>query len=294
MKSDKIFPSQKSKDPEEARYGKWLSNRRHVKKGGTASGLFYPSDQKIAESYGVYDLFEVSCKELSSNEKTHEVCQWMIGHDDNEPSHGSVSEEKLLASWVSVRRRARLGEGDWKFYHSDQIIAEEYGYPDLFKTRDFEDVDKKNTSDICDFIKKEGREPSQHSKDDQEKTWGRWLVKKRMTKKHGGRGIFYVSCVKIAKSHGCAGLFDQTDHETISNNKTHEACKWIQEHQGKYPKPTSKDPREKTIANWLRWRRQAKNGTTKRSKFYSSDQQIAKKYGYPNLFKTSKKKVSKR
>jgi len=59
-----------------------------------------------------------------------------IDCSDYYPSSGSDDplEEKLV-TWVQHRKTAKQGKGNGKFYQSDQKIAAEYGFSDLFETR---------------------------------------------------------------------------------------------------------------------------------------------------------------
>ena len=57
MIEPRYCPSRDSDDPEERKMGSWLQNRR-TGKSGKFNVVFYDSDQAIAESYRLPELFD--------------------------------------------------------------------------------------------------------------------------------------------------------------------------------------------------------------------------------------------
>lgn len=118
-----------------------------------------------------------------SNKMCRKVCGWMKEHNDNIPSSESEDTlEKTLGQWVIRKRCAKAGNSSNGniFFESDQRIAEEEGYPDLFKSR--EEKYKENLIWVCEFKKKYGRDPSQLA-EGEEGQKGRWLMNERQKNK---------------------------------------------------------------------------------------------------------------
>ena len=63
-----------------------------------------------------------------------EVCQWILNNNRKPSQHSDNWREKKYECWISYKRKAKKGTKNKTFYDSDQIIAESYELPDLFKT----------------------------------------------------------------------------------------------------------------------------------------------------------------
>ena len=106
---------------------------------------FTKSNQTIAESYGYPNLFKTRNLEELSNETCHKICLWMKDHTDKDLNP--------FKEWLSTRRKAKKGKGKTAFYESDQAIAESYGYPNLFETRNLEELSNEICHKICLWMK---------------------------------------------------------------------------------------------------------------------------------------------
>ena len=144
--------------------------------------VFFPSDQEIAEQYGFPNLFKSADREQVSNGKTVTICDWVTAHDDKIPNADATDdvEEKKIGQWLNAKKRAKRGEGNWVFYHSDQKIAESRGYPDLFDSMGEEAANNKMTLKLCAWVKDHGgKEPYTGSQDKEEAKLGKWLANRR-------------------------------------------------------------------------------------------------------------------
>jgi group I intron endonuclease len=124
-------PSHRSKNKEEAKLGHVLGSKRQGI-NGRGSIVFYDSDQKIVESFGYPNLFELDNPEANSNATCKKVCEWIRLHGKKPAIRSKDKEENKLADWIHSKRKAYKGQSG-KFFSSDQGIAESYGYPTLFK-----------------------------------------------------------------------------------------------------------------------------------------------------------------
>jgi non-homologous end joining protein Ku len=141
------------------------------------------------------------------------------------------------------------------------------------------------TTEACEWIKKhKGSYPSNGAKDETERKYAIFISKKRRAKKGMGRGAWYESDQKIVERYGYPDLFDTIDLERASNEMTTEVCEWIKKHKGSYPSKKAKDETERKYANFISNKRRAKKGMGRGAIFYESDQKIAERYGYPDLF----------
>lgn len=130
FKQNNKLPSQKAKDPNEKRMASWLNVKKTAKNGKTRHKL-YESDQKIAESYDLNDLFNTIDLEELSNQMTHKICKFVKENNRIPNKRAKDTDEKKLGEWLRTRKKAKKGRGS--FYESDQKIAESYGLPNLFE-----------------------------------------------------------------------------------------------------------------------------------------------------------------
>ena len=284
IKENDRYPSEGAKGAEEKQMSQWVRTRRNARQGKGSGSIFYPSDQKITESYGFSDLFDLIDFEEKSNETTRQVCQWIKENDRFPDKRSKNPEEQRMGNWLGVRKQAKQNLSSYIFYPSDQKIAESYGFSDLFDLIDFEERSNETTHQVCQWVKNNKRQPINGSKDPEEKIMGRWLGVRKDAKQGKGTGYFYISDQKIAESHGCSDLFDRIDRESDSNEMAHKTCKWIKKNNGKFPNQRSKNKKEKQVAEWVKTRKKAKLGKGNCSMFYLSDQKIVESYGYSNLF----------
>jgi len=228
----------------------------------------------------IFGFRNAEIMEKDSNNFTRKVCAFKNAHNRKDPSQASNNKEELkMADWLGSRRAAYTGRAGI-FYDSDQKIAEELGYPDMFKIEDLEDESNKKCAETCKFKIKYGRYPSTMSKSKEEKVLGRWLSNRKKALRLNKN--FYSSDHKIADSYGLKDMFKTHDPERESNKKCVETCKFIDE-MGRNPGSKSKNKKEKSLGVWLLVCKRAKKGVGKRP-FYVSDQKIADSMSHEGLF----------
>ncbi len=274
-------PLKDSDDAIEKKYGSWVSTQRKAKKRLPKSGNFYESNQVIAESYGLSDLFETRNQEKESNDLCVMVCQWII---DNKKTPSSVSKdlvEKKYGEWL-IRTKIAKDSSTKCFYESNQVIAESYGMPNLFDKIDYEKESNQTCHLICQWVIDNNKTPSSESKDLVEKKYGTWILnQKQMKNKNSG---FITSNQAIAETYGLFDLFEKNDLESKSNENCHLVCQWIKSNN-KTPSKRAEDLVEKKYGIWLNGAKYAKS---KNKYFYQSNQEIANSYDLPNLFEKTK------
>lgn len=204
-------PSGKSSEKIESDLGKWLVQNKMALKGNISKRTFYQSNQEIAYSYGINDLFETFDKEKISNQMCHEVCQWIETNKQKPSQHSDNPEIKEMAVWIQTQKRNKHKLNT--FYQSNQVIAESYDMSDLFELENMEKNSNLTCIDVCEFYKKFNKMPSSSSKDIDEKKLGGWLTKQRQSKdkiNQMRRGAFYQSNQEIANSYDLPNLFEKT------------------------------------------------------------------------------------
>jgi len=112
-----------------------LANKLQYFKKQYASGLLTNEQINSLKKENLIHLFYN--KEQLSNENTKKVCEFHKINNRLPSTRAKDREEKKLASFINTRRQAKKGVGNRrKFYESDQKIAESYGLPHLFDTKD--------------------------------------------------------------------------------------------------------------------------------------------------------------
>ena len=268
-KSNGKKPSGSSKDVIEKKYGCWIQVQRKYKKNKS----FYQSNQKIAESYDLPDLFEYKDREKESNEMCHLVCQWIKDNGKKPTLRSSDIIEKKYAAWINCMRSAKVNRGGFIFYQSNQEIINLYGYIDLF------DVKSRNVKEmchlVCQWIISNGRHPKAKSSDLVEKKYANFInTQKRV--KQGPNFEQYKQ--DIVESYGLPDLFE----DKIKNIEVmcHSVCQWIKDNDKK-PTLRSTDIIEKKYAAWIDTQKRYK-----KSKNKDSIQEIAESYDLPDLFES--------
>ena len=258
-----------------------LLNKLQYFKKQYASGLLTNEQINSLKKENLIHLFY--SPEQLSNENTKKVCEFYKLYNRLPSMKSKDEEEKKLGAFLCTRRQAKKGVGTYKFYESDQKIAESYGLSHLFEEIDPEQLSNENTKKVCEFYKINNRLPSSKSKDE-EKKLGMFLHRRRQAKKGLGESKFYESDKNIAESYGLSHLFEEIDPEQLSNESTKKVCEFYKLYN-RLPSRISKDEEEKKLGMFLYSRRQAKKRVG-RFKFYESDQKIAESYGLPNLFES--------
>jgi len=195
-------PNRISENTVEKSLGNRLAGRR--KAFSDKGGIFYSSDQKIAESFGYPNLFKPRDLEKESNDICYKVCEWKKRHNDKDPVWGDKKiEEHFLGYWLGSRRNGQ------NYYESDKKIAESYEYPDIFNKKNPEKESNVICKKVCEWKNTHaGEDPKQRTKNSMEKKLYTWLHTRRQVLSGIKKaGIFYESDQKIAKSYGYFDLF---------------------------------------------------------------------------------------
>ena len=124
-------PYKSSKNKKEKKLECFIRTKRAAKKG-TRRLKFYESDQKIAESFGIPNLFDPIDFESISNDNVKESCEFIIINKRLPRIQSSDLHEKKLAEFIKKKRANFRGTRRGKVYDSDIKIAESYGLPRLF------------------------------------------------------------------------------------------------------------------------------------------------------------------
>jgi superfamily II DNA or RNA helicase len=204
-------PSGKSKDKIESDLGIWLVQNKMALKGNIINRTFYQSNQEIANSYGLNNLFETFDKEKISNQMCHKVCQWMKANNESPSQKSNNPDIKDMGVWIASQKRNKHKLNI--FYQSNQVIAESYGMSDLFELENKEKNANLICIEVCEFYKKFSKIPSSSSNDIDEKKLGGWLSKQRQSKDNINperKGTFYQCNQVIAESYGLPNLFEKT------------------------------------------------------------------------------------
>lgn len=222
-----------------------------------------------------------------SNQKTLRVCSWIKANGRFPFIKSDNIYERKMARFIVNRMRARDNKGTMTWYETDQKIADENGYPDLFMTH-FERDSNKNVKILCEWIVANGAPPNVNSKDKAEATLSRFLTAKKSAGRVGTATI-YDSDKKIAASYGFTDLFELSQ-EKESNKKVTELCRWIEAH-GRTPDDKVDDEIERVLGRFLEYKKDINRkliyspGKSPKGHIYDSDLKIIESHGMPNLFK---------
>lgn len=233
-------------------------------------------------------IIYLSILEKEGLNKINLICDWVDKYNKTPKKHKNIKDEYelMLGRKLAIFKQSKKGLKGHLFCESYQTLIEERGYPDLFMTRSPEQKGLEDIKLICDFIYDNGKEPSQHSKDKDEKKIGRILVKQRQNKKNNV--AFFHSYEELSIELGCPYLFKLYDREESIKNNIKEICKWIDDYDElplRYKKGKSKNPsdKENSLAVSLNNYTDGKNGII--SMIWNKDyDKIAKECRYPFLF----------
>lgn len=155
-------PNKRSSDKDERRLGIKLgrlkTNKRNKELGKDYINFFLDSYQELSIDLGYENLFKIKNLEEDGLTKVNEICEW-IKTNDKEPSVKSTDEvEKTLGHKLGNIRQNKKNE--IAFYDSYQTLAESYGFNDLFRLYDKDNINETNIKNLCLFINENKRTPS--------------------------------------------------------------------------------------------------------------------------------------
>jgi hypothetical protein len=245
--------------------------------------MWYQSNQKIAESYGLNNIFDNKDYENIAVENCHKLCQF-IKENDRYPKASSEDKiERTLNTFMLNQRRNKINKGLGIWHSALDQISSEYGLDNLFDQLNDEAICNAKVHELCKFIKSnDNKTPSRTSPEEFEQKMYAFLNGIRQAKKNPltKSRNFYSSSEEIALSYGLKNLFEVTEKESISNSICVELCDYVIKN-GKIPSKTTNDDREKFLYGWLHTQ---KSNKINDKNFYESNQIIAESYSLNNLF----------
>ena len=126
IKNGKI-PAKTTNDEREQFLYAWLHTQ---KKNKISCKYFYESNQVIADSYNLNNLFDKIDLEKKSNDLCIKWCEFFI-KNKRKPTQKDI-DFKDIYSWFYKQRKAKNGNSNNRFYVSNEIIAESYGIKNIF------------------------------------------------------------------------------------------------------------------------------------------------------------------
>ena len=277
IKNNNKVPSQNHTDEVENNHAEWISRQKRAKSG--KGSVFYQTNQSIAESYELFDLFEYIDREKESNNMCHLLCKWIKENKKNPSQKSKEETEKKMGRWLSQQKMYKKGKFGGQFYDSNQKIADEYHLSDLFEIEDSENSSNEMCHVVCQWIKNNNKVPVSRTNDETEKKYYSWINRQRRAKQNES---FYQSNQHIVESYGYRDLFKIVSLEEKSNIKTHELCKWIIANN-RNPRGNSNDEIESNLNEFLSSRKKAYTKSSKGA-WFDSDLDIVKSYGLDNIF----------
>lgn len=237
---------------------------------------FYLSDYKIFESAGLQNVF-LSAEEDFNNKLT-ELFEWIKNENNN------VLPREKSSNKTEVSKAKFLGSLKRNPSDSSIKIAIEYGFPDIFNKKNYEQESNFLTTQLCEFYKENDRFPYE-SGDDLEKKLSRHHKSCRVAKSGTSGNVWYDSDQKIAESYGYDTIFDNLP-QIQSNENCKSFCEYIIAEK-RFPSGSKNAPEnERRLRKWHDGKKAIYLGK-KTGAFYESDVLIATSYGFTNLFELS-------
>jgi ribosomal RNA-processing protein 8 len=270
---NKKNPIRISINEEEKKIGTWLGvQKSNYESSGPINSKCSMKNQKIWDIWNetinnpIYK--EYLCIDLVENWKfMHKKMCDFIDKNNKTPSQYSVNiEEKKLANWFNTQKinynssepknskQSMKIQEIWDIWNEtiNNPIYKEYICVD--SVENWKIIHKK----MCDFIDKNSKRPSDHTKDPDEKILARWIGSQKA--KYNPKGS--ESSKFIMKNAQIFQIWKDTiEDEKYSKflvidlfqnwkNQHKKMCEFIDEKR-KHPSSSSKDPIEKTLASWI-------------------------------------------
>lgn len=178
-----------------------------------------------------------------------------------------------LTEWRKLKDQGKLDKEVIKIFKKENILH-------LLVTR--QEFAEETCRKLCDFIKTNKTSP-QRSKNPEENSLYRWLMSQKSARNGKSKHKHYDTLQAIADSYGIPDLFELKDRKTIAEDMCHQLCQFVKTNNRK-PNKQSKDPKEKSLGNWLFHQRRSIMGKGN-SVHYPTLIEIAKSYKLPDLFK---------
>jgi len=201
------FPAEKAKDLNERKIAKWISQYRD--NGGKRKyGFRLDEECQLLLSEANIDLLKPKIGERAAISKLEEYLT----------SIGDKNISVDLKRWLSATKSARQNKGTNTWYPSLEKIAKDRGYPDMFEieTDEIRKADQINSvKEIIDFKEKNGKYPSEESKDPTEKKMGRKLSRLKQANQGSCTRKFYPEAQEYAKDRGYPDMFDNRKQKKL-------------------------------------------------------------------------------
>ena len=278
-------PSFASKDPQERKLAYQLLKWRLQYKKGTI-----PQDVlNTFEKNGASNWLKPFSNEENSNNKTHELCKWVLANN-RLPSRNSNNkiEARNCNFLIQIKKSKRYftlkkhSPYLSKWYDSNQTIAESYGLSKIFDSQDLEVNSNNNCHEVCQWVvSHNGKLPTWASKDIKEKHMGAWIQSQRqaLEAKPGCTFKFYPSNIEICKSYGLPNIFERVDLEKAAIIRLNKILDELD-------KTGASNPSSVKDQRWISLQKGIRANTSPKGNHYTKLDEIAVNRGYPDIFKT--------
>ena len=256
---------------------RWGHNQRQDYKNGLLSPSQIAKCEKLPGWYWEIDLKQKAIDQLN------EILDRADERGSLPTRNSKDLQERRDAEWIGTKIQVKDDRCRGTFYPELEEIAKKRGYPNLFEKIDLVKGAIDQLNEILDRVDARGSLPESDSKDPQERKDARWIKNKKTVKSGSGRGIWYPELDQIIIERERPDLFGIRDLKQEAIDQLNEILDRA-DIRGSAPKQNQKDPQEVKDAEWIGSKRAAKKGKGK-GLFYPELEKIAKKRGYPDLFK---------
>ena len=269
-------PSQISKNPDEKKLSSWYIHQKNIynPNGPETSKYIMKKNPKIWQIWTDKIKNEKYSKFLDINYyqdwkiKSEEILEFYDKNRKNPSQYSKNSDEKNLFSWIKRQKKNYNPKGPkfstgrmtnskiWQIW-SDIIVNEKYSKFFSKRADRFENWKYKMNNKVLIFIEKNGRIPSQISKDQYEKTLGQWI--KTNKKYYDPKGAEYSKDIMI-NSEIWKIWTDIIRNKKYSKFFAGGLENWKNKHDKMWefiiknriiPSQHSKNPEEKIIGRWI-------------------------------------------
>ncbi len=179
VKTNGRRPSHHSKDKDEKIHGNWFQYMQKAARGTTGiRNVLYDEVKRIlSEALGA-DWHLKKDKEELAVEKAKEYVEWVETNGRRPSVYSKDKDEKTHGNWFQDMQKAARGTGGRNgnvLYDEVRIILSEAFGEDRHLKKDQEALAVERAKEYVEWVKTNGRRPSHHSKDKDEKTHGKWF-----------------------------------------------------------------------------------------------------------------------
>jgi|ETNvirnome_2_130_1030620.scaffolds.fasta_scaffold12624_2 hypothetical protein len=125
------LPKESSKDPQESKDAKWIASKRNAK-AGKGNWSWHPMLDVVARNNGCFGLFDKVDREQRAVDRLHEILERADDKGFLPKGSSKDPQERKDASWITVKRQAKRGEGNSIWYSKLDRFAMKKGYFNLF------------------------------------------------------------------------------------------------------------------------------------------------------------------